>query len=180
MSSETWLPIANGEQAAAYAYGVLTPRLSGAERTLAIQAIALHEQARDDALAKLQSAPDLNAVFDIPFPVNSADQARKLAAFCEDRLVNVYCTLAAGQSDEIRTDFIETARRCSARAVSWGQRPESFPGTGEPIMKPIGEPTQDPTPTEDPSDSSSPVDTVSPTQPPSPNGTGGDGAQLEN
>ncbi len=181
MSADTWLPVATGEQAAAYAYGVLAPRLSGGERTRAINAIATHEQARDDALAQLAEQPDLDAVFQIPFPVTNAEQARRLAALCEDRLVNVYCTLAATQTTETRKDFIESARRCSARAVSWGQRPESFPGTGEPIMKAIGEGQDTPATAEDePSDSPTPVESATPSPPESSGDTGGDGAQLQN
>lgn len=140
MSQELWEPVALGEEAAVYAYGVLIPRLPESERPRGRDALLVHSRARDRArveLAQLGADPGVPGAFELPFAVDDAESARKLGALCEDRLVNIYCVSAGEAPADQRTTFVESARECSARAVQWGQRPEAFPGSGQPVMSPI-------------------------------------------
>jgi hypothetical protein len=140
MSVDLWETVLVGEEAAVYAYGVLAPRLEGTDAIKAVNARTAHSRARDQAAAELASAGGQATVpgaFEVPFPVDDASSARHLAALVEDRLVNIYCSLAPELSDRQRRQFVESARECCARAVGWGQRPEALPGTDDPTMSPV-------------------------------------------
>ena len=98
MSEDTWRTIAEGEAAAVYAYGVLIPRLQSAQRPTARDALIFHSRQRDAAIAELAAmgvAIELPVVFEIPFAIKTASDAARLAANVENRLVNIYCTVAA-------------------------------------------------------------------------------------
>lgn len=175
MSRELWEPIALGEEAAVYAYGVLIPRLPESERPRGRDALVVHSRARDRARIELSQSgadPGVPGAFELPFAVDDADSARKLAVVCEDRLVNIYCASAGEAPAAQRTGFVESARECSARAVQWGQRPEAFPGTGEPVMSPI------PTGGKAKSGSGSPA-TLAPTSTGAATPPSGDGAAVQ-
>ncbi|MCH9718589.1 MAG: ferritin-like domain-containing protein [Actinomycetia bacterium] len=190
MSEGTWRTIAEGEAAAVYAYGILIPRLPSGERPTARDALIFHSRQRDAAIAELAAmgvAIELPIVFEIPFAIKTADDAARLAAIVENRLVNIYCTVAAVFSGDQRRDLVATARADSARAVFWGQRPEAFPGTTDPVMSPIGKDDQPPQPQGEESPDTSPTDPPPVTEQPAPEspapaptGTGGDGAAIVN
>lgn len=135
MSNEAWRNIALGEQAAVYAYGVLTAQFpDGPERARAIDLGVIHARNRDRARAALaeQSAePDAPAAFEIPFPMTGPASARRLAAVVEFRLVDVYCAAAAQLTGGERRRAAVSAAECSARSVRWGARPTAFPGDAE-------------------------------------------------
>ena len=195
MSEDTWRTIAEGEAAAVYAYGVLIPRLQSAQRPTARDALIFHSRHRDAAIAELAAmgvAIELPVVFEIPFAIKTSSDAARLAATVENRLVNIYCTVAAVFSGDQRRDLVATARADSARAVFWGQRPEAFPGTTDPVMSPIGKDDQPPQPQGEESTDTSPSDPPPVTEQPepeppapeppapAPTGTGGDGAAIVN
>jgi hypothetical protein len=140
VSIDLWQSVAVGEEAAVYAYGVLTPRLDEGERPRAIEAHTVHSRARDAAVAELAAAgadASLPTAFSFPFNISDAADARRLAALVEDRLVNIYCTWAPELAGPQRRRFVESARECCARAVSWGQRPAALPGGGQPDMSAV-------------------------------------------
>ncbi len=132
MSVEVWRQVANGEEACTYAYGVLAARLpAGPERNRAVDLAAAHARARDRAraaLSTLDADPPVPAAFQIPFPVENASSARRLAALVESRLVDVYCRQIPEVEQSERGRLATAAAEASARAVSWGGRPTAFPG----------------------------------------------------
>lgn len=177
MNDDSWRQIALGEEAAAYAYGVLAPRLPlGPERNRAIDLVAVHNRARDDArsaLAEQDMDPNAPGAFSIPFPVDDAAAARRLAALVEWRLIDVYCAQIPDAEPQERRRCATAAAEASARAVQWGGRTAAFPGAaaGE-ASEPSGPATATPSGNTAPAP---PVDTV----PPSPAGPPqGDGASV--
>ncbi len=132
MSASAWKDIAVGEEAAVYAYGVLAARFpAGDERNRAADLVVVHARARDRAraaLAEQDSQPDLPAVFEMPFPVDSSTAARRLAALVESRLVDVYASAAPEFEGGERRTVVATGAECAARSVTWGARPAAFPG----------------------------------------------------
>jgi len=176
--SEPWADVATGEEAAVYAYGVLTPLLGEKDRNAAISAATAHARARDtarDALAGLDKNPPMPVAYEIPFDLNDEATAKKLAALCEIRLVNVYATLASQVQGQERLHFSQASQECSVRAVLWGQRPSAFPGAGR------DQDMIDPSGTASRSSGSLPATSDTPASaPPAPSSApGSDGATLE-
>lgn len=131
MSTPAWRQIALGEEAAVYAYGVLAARLAEPERSEAKRDGLAHTRARDRArsqLAEDDADPGVPAAFEIPFAVEGASAARRLAALVENRLVDVYCTQAVELEGEDRKYATQMAQEAAGRAVTWGARPQAFPG----------------------------------------------------
>ena len=132
MSVDSWKQVALGEEAAVYAYGVLAAQLpAGPERNRAIDLSVSHTRARDRArraLAAEDVDPSVPGAFEIPFPLDSAAAARRLAALVEARLVDVYCRQIPEVEPDERTFLATAAAEASARSVGWGGRPVAFPG----------------------------------------------------
>lgn len=132
MSTDSWKQIALGEEATVYAYGVLAAQLPpGPERNRAIDLSVSHTRARDRAraaLARDDVDPEVPAAFDIPFPMDGAAAARRLAALIEARLVDVYCHQIPAVEPQERAYLATAAAEASARSVSWGGRTAAFPG----------------------------------------------------
>lgn len=176
MSVDVWRQVANGEEACNYAYGVLAARLPiGAERDRAVDLAAAHARARDRAraeLAALDADPPVPAAFQIPFPVEDAAAARRLAALVEGRLVDVYCRQIPEVEQPVRGRLATAAAEASARSVGWGGSTAAFPGNYD------AEPTasSEPTTTTAPSGPSTvtPSATAAPVSPAT-----GDGATID-
>lgn len=153
MSTGAWKDIALGEEAAVYAYGVIAARFpAGVERNRAADLVVVHARARDRARAALAAAdsqPDLPAVFEMPFPVDSSLAARRLAAVVESRLVDVYTGLAGDFEGDERKAVVAAGAECAARAVTWGARPAAFPGAraneSQPTSRPATSASRSPT-----------------------------------
>lgn len=131
MTAAAWRQIALGEEAAIYAYGVLTARLDEPERSEAVRDRFAHTRARDRARAQLaeqEADPDAPGAFEIPFAVDGPSAARRLAALVENRLVEVYVTQTVELEGADRKDAARMAQESAARAVTWGARPQAFPG----------------------------------------------------
>lgn len=145
--TEAWKSIALGEQAAVYAYGVLTAQFpDGPERSRAIDLGVTHAHDRDRAraaLAEQSVEPDSPAAFEIPFPMTGPASARRLAAVVESRLVDVYCAAVGQLEGKERRRAAASAAACSARSVRWGARPTAFPGEAE--VELVASATPDPT-----------------------------------
>lgn len=118
-----------GEEAAAYAYGVAAPRLSGTQGDLARGGLAAH-RLRIIALRQQIAPADQPAApggFTVTTPVD-ADSAADLLAGVEARLAAVYADLAAMSTGPERREAVLAARECSVRSVAWGGAPQAFPG----------------------------------------------------
>lgn len=120
------------EDAAVYAYGVLGPQLAEDQRPTARAALDTHRQRsfslRDRVAAAGGPAADAPVAYDLPFPVNDPDSARRLAGLVEMRLAAAYADLAAASKDAPRTDAVLAAREATVRAISWGSASMAFPG----------------------------------------------------
>ena len=112
-----------GEDATIYAYGLVAARLSGAERSTALTAMAEHRRQRDRLLAVLAAAntspPPVPAAYDPPYPVIDASSARRVAALVEDRLAGQWAGLAAAATGQSRRTAALVAQSCAARVVIW-------------------------------------------------------------
>jgi len=112
-----------GEYAAVYAYGLAAARLSGADRTAALDAMAAHRAQRDRLVARAAaggaSASPVAAAYDPPFPVADAASARRLAALVEDRLAGQWAALAASSTGQQRLADALVAQACAARSATW-------------------------------------------------------------
>ncbi len=121
-----------GENAAVYAYGLLTPRLSSGQKAAARAALDAHRLRRDAGRGRLiaggATPPAAAAAYDPPFPVTDAAAAVRLAAYVEDRLAGLYAVLASATAGEERRDAALAVQECAVRAVSWGGAPTTLVG----------------------------------------------------
>ena len=120
------------EQAACYGYGVVGAHLAGHQRQAARTGWVTHEVARDQLTAmisRLGAAPVPAAVaYALPGPVQSAKQARALAATLEERVTQAYIALVAVTDVSIREFGARQARSAALRAAAWRGSTEAFPG----------------------------------------------------
>ena len=115
--------VLDGTEAAVYAYGLVAARLTGAERSRALAAMAWHRAHRDALRARITSLggtpPAAEAAYTPPFPVIDAAAARRVAGLVEDRLAGQWAGLAAATPAPRRRDDALTAQACAVRSVSW-------------------------------------------------------------
>lgn len=128
MNADAVRTVLAGEDAAVYAYGVVAARVTGADRSRALTAMAAHRAARDVLLARLaaasESATPAAAAYTLPAPVTDAASARALAALVEDRLAGQWAGLAAASDGEERTAAALAAQACAVRCATWsGEAP---------------------------------------------------------
>ncbi|MDA3021784.1 MAG: DUF4439 domain-containing protein [Actinomycetota bacterium] len=118
-----------GEDAAIYAYGVISAMLGNTERRRALLALRAHQSWRDRVAALLPAgtAPTPAIAYDFPFQVTNDEEADLLAQLVENRLVVVYADLAAAASGDGRADAVLAASECATRAVVWGAPSQAFP-----------------------------------------------------
>jgi hypothetical protein len=122
------------EQAASYGYGIVgarVPQGSAAQSDAGTDWLA-HVRARDQ-LTQLISARGATptpaaVVYQLPFPVSSAAQARVLAATLEDRVAEAYLGLVALTDAALRSLGAEQVRAAALRAEAWRGSTEAFPG----------------------------------------------------
>ena len=130
MSSQEARAIAvAGEDAAIYAYGVISAVLSNTDHRRALAALRAHQSWRDRLAAVLPAGatPTAAIAYDFPYPVTDSQQAVHLAQLVENRLVVVYADLAAAATGDERADAVLAASECATRAVVWGAPSQAFP-----------------------------------------------------
>jgi hypothetical protein len=120
------------EYAAIYGYGVVGAYLSGQEQGAAMSDWLLHQDARDTLtgmISKLGATPvAASAAYDLPFPVDSATSARRLAVVIEEGVTRAYLGVVAVGNDKVRTFGALAMQGPANRAIAWGASPTAFPG----------------------------------------------------
>ena len=125
-----------GEHAAVYAYGVIGGRSTGPDRRLAEQAYARHRERRNHLVAvvyRLGAEPVPAEVgYRLPFPIDSGDAVRRLAARVESRCATLYAAAVAATEGATRSFAAQSLAECAESAVAWGDPGEPFPGLESP------------------------------------------------
>jgi hypothetical protein len=120
------------EHAAVYGYGVAGAMLSGADRATALTDWKLHQEARDtlqEMISKLGATPvAASAAYGLPFTVDDARSARRLAAALEDGVTQAYLALVAVTDQKLRTFGALAMLPPASRAASWRGSTVAFPG----------------------------------------------------
>ncbi len=120
------------EQAASYGYGIVGAHLGGAKFSLASADCVAHERARDN-LVRLITArgatPRAAAVaYQLPIKVSDSAQAVSLAILLERKVATAYLGLVAVTDPALRKYGAEQMSAATVRAITWGGRPQAFPG----------------------------------------------------
>jgi hypothetical protein len=128
--------VLDAEHAAVYGYGVAGGRLAGAAQTQARTALDAH-RARRDALARLITdqggvARAAAPAYTIPFPVDSAAAATKLAVFLEDGVALHLGELVAVAAGSTRDEAAGWLRESAVWGVRWRGASTPFPGLPSP------------------------------------------------
>ena len=125
------------EHAAVYGYGVTGAMLTGAARSAAYADWRTHEVARDTLaamLVKLGATPvAASPAYTLPFAVNDASSARRLAALLEEGVTRAYLALVAVNDRTLRTFGALAMQPPAIRAASWRGSTVSFPGMPNPL-----------------------------------------------
>lgn len=126
-SADAITAVISGEDAAAYAYGVIGGQSTGRWPALARKARSKHLAARQSWQSQLQQPVSAPPAFDLPFAVADTESARRLAVLVEQRLAGLYADLAAAVEQEQRDAAVGSAMECATRAIVWGGSPQAFP-----------------------------------------------------
>jgi hypothetical protein len=120
------------EHTAVYGYGIAGALLTGGEQAAALADWRSHEQARDTLeamIVKLGATPvAASAAYALPFAVNDARSARRLAASLEDGVVQAYLGLVAVSDTTLRTFGALAMQPPANRAAAWRGSTVAFPG----------------------------------------------------
>jgi hypothetical protein len=120
------------EHAAVYGYGVAGAMLSGGDRAAALTDWKLHQDARDNLqamISKLGGTPvAASAAYQLPFTVDDARSARRLAAALEDGVTGAYLGLVAVTDKTLRTFGALAMLPPANRAAAWRGSTVAFPG----------------------------------------------------
>lgn len=120
------------EHAAVYGYGVAGAMLSGTDRATALTDWKIHQEARDtlqEMIGKLGATPvAASAAYALPFTVDDARSARRLAAALEDGVTRAYLALVAVTDPAMRTFGALAMLPPANRAAAWRGSTVAFPG----------------------------------------------------
>ena len=97
MVAEQWADVAVGEQAAVYGYSVMAAKVPAADKQRMLDAMEVHQRARDLArkkLARIDEAPSTPVAFDVP-AISDLRSAEVVAAGMEIRLIDQYLAVVA-------------------------------------------------------------------------------------
>ena len=120
------------EDAAIFGYGVAGAHLSGSRKSAAEQDWTGHNEARDTLTAMISAlgAPPAagQAFYRLPFQVNNAASAAKLAAYLEEGVTRAYLGMVAVSDQRLRTFGALAMQNSAERAAFWRGTTEAFPG----------------------------------------------------
>jgi len=120
------------EHAAVYGYGVVGAMLSGADRAAARNDWRVHQDARDNLQAmitKFGATPvAASAAYRLPFAVQDARSAQRLAATLEDGVTRAYLGIVAVPDPGLRTFGALAMQPPAKRAAAWRGTTVAFPG----------------------------------------------------
>ncbi|MEY9857368.1 hypothetical protein ABH935_002976 [Catenulispora sp. GAS73] len=123
------------EHAAVYGYGVLAVHLIGAQRNAAQNAYDTHRARRDILIGLIEAQGDKPVAaapaYAIPFAVNTAADATRLATQLEERLGASYADVVQSSSGDTRRTGLEWLTDAAVRAVRWRGSSVAFPGLPE-------------------------------------------------
>ncbi|MGH8777329.1 MAG: ferritin-like domain-containing protein [Jiangellaceae bacterium] len=122
-----------GEHACVYGYGLLGPFVSGDEEPAARAALESHRARRDllAAQVRARSAEPVAALaaYSVPFVVDDATTARRLAGLLEQRLAPLYADLVAVTSNPaLRETAARALAEAAVRAAGWTGTTTALPG----------------------------------------------------
>jgi hypothetical protein len=120
------------EHTAVYGYGIAGALLTGGDQAAAVADWRTHEQARDTLeamIVKLGATPvAASPAYALPFAVNDARSARRLAAALEDGVTQAYLGLVAVSDTTLRTFGALAMQPPAQRAAAWRGSTVAFPG----------------------------------------------------
>ena len=120
------------ENAAVYGYGVVGAYLSGTDQAAAMKDWKLHQNARNTLSAmimKLGASPEpASAAYELPFSVNEAASARRLAATIEDGVTRAYLAVVVVTDPTLRAFGALAMQEPAERAAAWSGMTVAFPG----------------------------------------------------
>jgi hypothetical protein len=123
------------EHTAVYGYGIAGALLTGGDQAAAVADWRTHEQARDTLeamIVKLGATPvAASPAYALPFAVNDARSARRLAAALEDGVTQAYLGLVAVSDTTLRTFGALAMQPPAQRAAAWRGSTVAFPGMGD-------------------------------------------------
>ena len=141
MSIEALQACLEAEHAAVYGYGVVGGVLSGLsaagspEQELAAASYVEHRRRRDgltELITGRSTAPvAAEPAYAIPDRMTTIGDCRALARTLEDRCAQTYADAVSSSVDADRVVATDGLTACALRAVTWGARPEPFPGIAE-------------------------------------------------
>jgi Domain of unknown function (DUF4439) len=120
------------EDAAIFGYGVAGAHLSGSRKSAAEQNWTGHNEARDTLTAMISalgaSPVTGQAFYRLPFEVNDAASAVRLAAYLEEGVTRAYLGIVAVSDRQLRTFGALAMQTSAERAAHWRGTTEPFPG----------------------------------------------------
>ncbi|MCY7372520.1 MAG: ferritin-like domain-containing protein [Spirochaetaceae bacterium] len=123
------------EHAVVYGYGVAGARLTGGPRRRAQQAWDGHRARRDELaglVTGLGGEPEPTATtYNLPGPVQSAEDARALATLLEERLAAVWADAVAALDGDLRDLAVRGLGEAAVAAARWRGGSVAFPGLPE-------------------------------------------------
>lgn len=122
-----------GEHACVYGYGLLGPRVSDDDEPAVREAYRAHRDRRDDLVAQVRarSADPVAALaaYSVPFAVDDAASARRLAGLLERRLAPAYADLVGVTANpDLREGAARALAEAAVRAASWTDTTSALPG----------------------------------------------------
>jgi hypothetical protein len=120
------------EHAAVYGYGVAGALMQGNDQDTAMSYWTLHQDARDtltQMIVKLGGTPvAASAAYDLPFTVDDAASARRLAVDIEHGMTRAYLGIVAVSDAGLRTFGALAMQEAANRATTWSGQTTAFPG----------------------------------------------------
>jgi len=120
------------EDAAIFGYGVAGAHLAGNRKAAAEQDWTGHNEARDTLTAMISALgatpAAAQAFYQLPFEVQDAASAARLAAYLEEGVTRAYLGIVAVSDRRLRTFGALAMQGPAERAAFWRGTTEAFPG----------------------------------------------------
>jgi Domain of unknown function (DUF4439) len=133
------------EHAAIYGYGMVGALLQGNDQGTAMSYWKLHQDARDtltEMIVRLDATPvAASAAYDLPFTVDDAASARRLAVYLEDGVTRAYLGIVTVSDAGLRAFGALAMQEPASRATAWSGQTTAFPGmpssgmASEPLLR---------------------------------------------